>query len=140
MSLPLKVEGAALQRGDAFGGQVRAAVDQPRVLGAVLHRAARDLVVVGLVGLTQVRGVGVGDGALLAHPQQRGAGVEAAGKGDADLLDDGEVLEDGCHGGGRGSGPGLRMNVAHCRAFEPHAAARDAVRRRLPSAGGSLAW
>ena len=91
------VEGAALQRGDAFGGELRAAVDQARLLGAVLHGLARDLVVVGLVGLAEVGGVGVGDGALVAHPVQRGAGVEAAGKGDADLLAGGKVLEDGGH-------------------------------------------
>jgi hypothetical protein len=69
-----------------------AAVDQPRLLGAVLHRLARDLVVVGLVGLAQVGGVGVGNRALVAHPVQRGAGVEAAGERDADLLADGKVL------------------------------------------------
>ena len=60
-------------------------------------RLARDLVVVGLVGLAEVGGVGVGDRALAAHPVQRGAGVEAAGKGDADLLAGGKVLEDGAH-------------------------------------------
>ena len=59
------VERAALQRGKPFGDQLRAAVDQPRLLGAVLQRLARDLVVVGLVGLAEVRGVGVRDRALL---------------------------------------------------------------------------
>ena len=29
-----------------------------------------------------------------AHPVQRGAGVEAAGKGDADFLSDGQALKD----------------------------------------------
>jgi hypothetical protein len=92
------VEGAALHRGNAFGGQLAAAVDQARLLGAVFHGLARDFVVVGLVGLAQVGGVGIGDGAFLAHPQQRGAGVQAAGEGDADLLLGGEVLENRGHG------------------------------------------
>ena len=48
-----------------FGDELRAAVDQPRLLGAVLQRLARDLVVVGLVGLAEVGGVGVRDRALL---------------------------------------------------------------------------
>src|SRR4029079_14307583 len=80
------VEGATLQRGNAFGDQLRAAVDQPRLLGAVLQRLAWDLVVVGLVGLSEVGGVGVGDGALTAHPQQSGARVEAARERDADAF------------------------------------------------------
>jgi hypothetical protein len=92
------VEGAALQCRDALGGQLRPAVDQARLLGAVLHRAPRDLLVVRLVGLAQVGGVGVGDGALVAHPVQRSAGVEAAGEGDADLLADGQVLKNRGHG------------------------------------------
>src|ERR1700753_1288948 len=75
----------ARPRGEAFGGQLRAAIDQAGLLGAVQHRLARDLVVVGLVGLAQVGGVGVGDRTLVAHPVQRRAGVEAAREGDADL-------------------------------------------------------
>ena len=93
------VEGAALKRGDALGDQLRAAVDQASLFGAVLERAARDFVVVGFVGLAEIGGVRARDRALLAHPQQRGAGVESAGKGDADLLADGQVLQDGGHGG-----------------------------------------
>ena len=89
------VKGAALQRGNAFARQLRAAVDQARLLGAVLHRLARNRVVVRFVRLAQVGGVGVGHGALLAHPQQRGAGIQAARKGDADLLASGEGLQDG---------------------------------------------
>ena len=81
-----------------FGDQLRAAVDQARLLGAVLQRAARDVVVVGLVGLAEVGGVGVGDGALAAHPVQRGARVEAAGKRDADLFAGGKILKNGAHG------------------------------------------
>ena len=85
------VERAALQRGEPLGDELRAAIDQPRLLGAVLQRLARNLVVVGFVGLAEVRGVGVGDRALRAHPVERRAGVEAAGKRDADLLPGGRL-------------------------------------------------
>ena len=89
---------AALQRREPFGDELAAAVDQPRLLGAVLERAARDVVVVGLVGLTEIRGVGVRDRALGAHPVQRGARVEAAGKRDADLLAGRKTLKNCAHG------------------------------------------
>src|SRR5256885_9272798 len=56
------------------------------LLGAVLHGLAGDFVVVGLVGLAQVGRVGVGQGALVLHPAQGSAGVQAAREGDADLL------------------------------------------------------
>jgi hypothetical protein len=92
------VERAALQRGEAFGSELAAAVDEARLLGAVEHRLLRYLVVVGLVGLAEVGGVRVRNGALLLHPVQRRARVEAAGKGDADLLAEGKMLQDGAHG------------------------------------------
>ena len=91
------VEGAALQRREPFGHELRAAVDQPRLLGAVLERLARDVVVVGLVRLPQVGGVGVGNRALCAHPVKRGARIEAAGKRDADSFADGNPLENCGH-------------------------------------------
>ena len=91
------VERAALQRRDAFGDELRAAVDQARLLGAVLQRPARDVVVVRFVGLAEVRRVGVGDRAFLPHPVQRRARVEAAGKRDADFLAGGNTLKDGGH-------------------------------------------
>ena len=50
-----------------------------------------------LVRLPEVRGVGVRDRALRAHPVQRGAGVEAARERDADLLAGGESLQDVGH-------------------------------------------
>ena len=80
-----------------FGDELRAAVDEARLLGAVLQRAARDLVVVGFVGLAEIRGVGVGNRALRAHPVKRRAGVEAAGKRDADLLARGNALQNVRH-------------------------------------------
>ena len=68
----------ALERGDALGDHLRAAIDEARFLSPILHGFARDLIVVRFVGLAEVRGVGVGNGTLGAHPVERGAGVEAA--------------------------------------------------------------
>ncbi|MNX95481.1 hypothetical protein D3C86_1277580 [compost metagenome] len=91
------VECTALQRGDAFGHQLRAAIHQTGFLGAIRLGAAGNIVVVRLVGLTQVGRVGVGNGALLAHPEERGAGVESAREGDSDALAGRNVLQDGSH-------------------------------------------
>ena len=125
------VERAGLQRRDAFGDELRAAVDQPRLLGAVLQRAARDVVVVGLVGLAEIRGVGVGNRALGAHPVQRGAGVETAGKRDADLLADGKTLQDVTHGM-----PRLMEVRGSCNSIRPRAGAGPDA----PLAPGPRAW
>ena len=92
------VESAALDGGNAFVRQLGAAVHQAGFFGAVFHRFAGDFVVVGFVRLAQVGGVGVGQGALLFHPQEGGRGVQAARKGDADFLPFGQVLQDGAHG------------------------------------------
>ena len=92
------VEGAGLERGDAFADELVAAVDEAGFFGAVLEGLAGDVVVVGLVGLAEVGGVGVGDRALLLHPVEGGGGVEAAGEGDADFLAEGEGFEDYGHG------------------------------------------
>ena len=56
-------------------------LDQARQLGAVFLRLARNRVVVRLIGLPEIGGVGVRNRALRAHPVERGAGIEAAGKG-----------------------------------------------------------
>ena len=74
-----------------------AAVDEAGFLCAVFEGFARDGVVVGLVGLAEVGGVGVGDGAFLLHPVEGGGGVEAAGEGDADFLVEGEGFENDGH-------------------------------------------
>ncbi len=75
------------------------AVDEAGFFGAVLQGFAGDLVVVGFVGLAEVGGIGVGDRALLLHPVEGGAGVEAAGEGYADFFADGQGFEDYGHGG-----------------------------------------
>src|SRR6185295_15828907 len=91
------VEGPTLERGDALLDELRAAVDQPRLLGAILQRLPRDLVVVLLVRLTEVRRVGVGDRAFRAHPVKGSTRIEAARKRDADFLACWYLLKDRCH-------------------------------------------
>ena len=84
------VEGAALQRGQAFAHQLRAAVDQPGLLCPVLQRAAGNLVVVGFIGLAEIGGIAERNRAFLTHPVDCRAGVKTAGKSDADLFAGGE--------------------------------------------------
>ncbi len=91
------VEGSALQRGQSLAHQLHPAVEQASLLRAVFQRPARDIVVVGLVGLPQVRGVAVRDCALLAHPVDGRAGVQASREGDPDLFSDGERLQNSAH-------------------------------------------
>ena len=92
------VERTALDGGNAFVRQLGAAVDQTGFFSAVFHRFAGNFIVVRLVGLAQVGGVGIGQGALLLHPQQGGRGVQAAREGDADFLPLGQILQNGAHG------------------------------------------
>jgi hypothetical protein len=94
---PAVVMWKAPDGGDAFAHERAAAVDEAGVLGAVFEGLAGDLVVVGFVGLAQICGVGVGEGALLLHPVEGGAGVEAAGKGNANLLAEGQSFENYGH-------------------------------------------
>ena len=89
------VERAALDGGDAFLRELGTAVNQAGDFGAVLLGFGGDGVVVVFVGLAEIGGVGVGVSAFEFHPQQRGGGVQPAGKGDADFLADGEGLENG---------------------------------------------
>ena len=91
------VEGAGLERGDAFAHERAAAVDEAGLFRAVLERLARDVIVVGFVGLAEVGSVGVGDRALQPHPMQGGGGVEPAGEGNANLLADGQGFENHRH-------------------------------------------
>ena len=67
----------------------KAAVDEAGFFCAVLEGFAGDGFVVGFVGLAEVGGVGVGNGAFLLHPVEGGGGVEAAGEGYADFLVEG---------------------------------------------------
>ena len=91
------VECTALQCGNAFVGQLFAAVNEASQFGTVFLGLARNFFVVGFVRLAQVGGVGVGHGAFLTHPKQCSTGVQAAGEGNADFLARGDVLKNGCH-------------------------------------------
>ena len=88
------VKGACLQRRDALGDERSATVDELRTFGAVGAGAPGNVIVVGLVGLAEVRRIGVGNGAFDAHPMQRRACIEAARKRYADLLADRHVVQD----------------------------------------------
>ena len=88
------VEGAGLNGGDAFVHELFAAVDQAGVFGAVLHGATRNGFIVSFVGLAEVGRVGVRQSALVLHPAKSSARIEAAGKGNADFLADGNALKD----------------------------------------------
>src|SRR5690606_40842674 len=91
------MKSATLKRGDAFGHQLRPAVDQTRFLRAILFGVPWNGIVVGLVRLAQIGRVGVGNGALVAHPQQGSAGVQPARESNTDLLADRYIFEYGCH-------------------------------------------
>ena len=86
------MERAALDGGDAFMCQLRAAVNQAGVFRTVFHRFFRNGVVVVFVGLAEVGSVGIRQRAFEFHPQQCGGGIKTAGEGDADFLADGEIL------------------------------------------------
>lgn len=117
------VEGAGLDGGNAFIGQLRAAVDQASLLCTVFQGLAGDGIVVFLVGLAEIGGVGIGQGALVLHPAQGRAGVQAAGEGDADLLADGNVLQDGFHGVSLQNDRGWRLTGLRQRLKKPGMAA-----------------
>src|SRR5439155_26639879 len=85
--------GAALQRGEAFANERLLSVDENRVFGAVFQRALGDGVDVRLVVLTEIGRKRVGDRAVLAHPRERAARVEAAAERDPDPLAGRQGLE-----------------------------------------------
>ena len=93
------MEGAALQRRQSFADELLPAVDQPRRFSAVLQRAARDVIVVGLIRLTEVRRIAVRDRALLPHPVDGRARIESSGECDADTFADRQGLKNICHVG-----------------------------------------
>ena len=87
------MESPGLNGRNAFSDELRTAVDQARLLGTVLERAARNRFVVVLIGLAEVRRVGVRERALVLHPAQGCRSIETARKSDADLLADGNTLQ-----------------------------------------------
>ena len=91
------VERSALKHRKPFAHELRAAVDQAGVFGAVQRGASRNLVVVLFIRLAEVCGVGVGNGPVLPHPVKGGAGVQTAGKRNPDFFAGGKVLKNGRH-------------------------------------------
>ena len=87
------VEGTGLNGSNAFGHQLRAAVDQTGVFGTVLHRAVRNRFVIVLIGLTQVSRIGIRQSTLVLHPAQSCRGIQTTGERDTDLFADGNALQ-----------------------------------------------
>ena len=74
-----------------------APVDQSRALRAVSCSLLRNIVVVGLVGLREIRRLRMRHRAFVPHQCERSRGVEATRKCDADLFADGEGRQDFGH-------------------------------------------
>jgi hypothetical protein len=81
----------------ALSGQIRSAIDEPSLLGAIRHRALRNRLDVGLIWLRQVRGVGVWNRSLFTHPRDRDARVETSRKRETDLFPLWNALKDVRH-------------------------------------------
>src|SRR6185369_12848301 len=80
------VKRTALQSREPLTDQLRSAINQARFFGAVFEGLPRNFVVVAFVGLTEVGRIAVGNGPLLTHPVNGGAGIESAGKRNADAF------------------------------------------------------
>src|SRR5262249_37170813 len=94
-----EVKGAALERDDAFLRHRLAAVEQPRLDGAVAERLLRDVADVALVGLSEVCGVRVDLQSPVLEPGDGAARVEATRESDGDgLAGVGKLAEDAGHG------------------------------------------
>ncbi len=92
------MERTAGDRRETFFDQRFLAINESRSFRAICLRATRDRCDIGLVVLTEVRGIGEGNGALRAHPRDRYRGVETTREGDADALANGQGCEDFGHG------------------------------------------
>jgi len=91
-------KGAALQGGDAFAYQLFPAVEKAGGFGAAIESAAGNSLLIRFVGLPEVGGVAIRNGAFLAHPVDRRGSIEAAGEGDSDFFANGQGLKDIRHG------------------------------------------
>src|SRR5262249_56035064 len=83
--------------GNALVEKLGAGIHEPGLFRTEFERLARYGIVVGLVRLAEIRSVSKGASAFLLHPQQRCAGVEAAGEGDADFFALGQAFQDRTH-------------------------------------------
>ena len=91
------VEGATLQGHKPLAYQLGPAIDQTRSLGAILQRAAWNVIEIRLVVLAKVRGVRERHATLVAHPRDRSRCVEPARERNSDALADWKRGEDGSH-------------------------------------------
>ncbi|CAB5011919.1 unannotated protein [freshwater metagenome] len=87
------VERAALQRHETLVHQFGTAVDEAGSLRAVFLRAVGHARQVGFVHLTEIGGVAVGVGPLLAHPGNGSGCVESAAERNTDAFANGEGSE-----------------------------------------------
>ena len=76
------VECPALQSRKPFMDQLLSTIDQPCQLRPTLHGPLGDVVVIGFVGLTEIRGVTARNRSLGSHPIDRCTGVQSPRKGD----------------------------------------------------------
>ena len=83
------MERTALECHQPFAHEFVAAIDDPRLLGAVALGATGHTGQVGLIGLAEVGGVGVRDRSTLAHPGDGCRGVEATRERNSDPFTDG---------------------------------------------------
>ena len=88
------MEGAALQGAESFAHQLGTAIDEPGIFGSELHRLFGDIVVILLIWLGEIGGVGMWNGAIIAHPEDGCGGIEPAAKRDSDILAGWEIFED----------------------------------------------
>jgi hypothetical protein len=105
------VEGAGLDGGNTFVDQLRAAIDQPGFFGAELQRLARNLVVVGLVGLAEIGGIGKGRARPFASSRAARTGVETARESDADFFPLGQAFQNRTHGASNRSKWRMRLGA-----------------------------
>ena len=91
------VEGATLQRHEPLAHQLGPAINEARSLGAILQRAAGNVIEIRLVVLAKVRGIGKRHATLVAHPRDRSRRIEPTRERNSDALADWERGEDGSH-------------------------------------------
>ena len=87
----------ALDGSNALGNKLLPAIDQARVFCAVLESLLWNRVIIGFVRLAEIGGISIWNRTIRTHPMQSGTGVETAGKGDADLVADREMLKNSRH-------------------------------------------
>jgi hypothetical protein len=83
---------ATLERHQPLGNELMTAIDQTGCLCAIHQGTSWNIFVIGFIGLTKVRCVGVGNSTLCAHPVNSCTRVKATRESDTDLFTDRQVL------------------------------------------------